>query len=250
MNVKEYRWLYRALRTPNDVEKLSKELGYDPELLFVIYTQRTIRRASYMFYKIKAQDTRLHREWVQGKSIVSLAKYLNFPPVLLGLIILQLDGITRKQYRQYLNDLNLVKNKRIQTDLKQVLKHDLIYSPQGYELQLVRGKKGEETIQNWLIKHNFKFQTENDLKLKFPKTPDFLLDTPINVRGTEVHWIESKASFGDPREIMKNLKNQLIPYRDLFGNGMVIYLFGFVDAVPINDGILIESKNFFEDWQE
>ena len=94
------------------------------------------------------------------------------------------------------------------------------------------------------------FRTEEDLRGEYPKTPDFLLDRPIYHRGSVVHWIESKASFGDRIEINKNLRRQLKPYVELFKEGMVIFHFGIVDDAPVVDGILIETPDFFRDYRE
>ena len=50
------------------------------------------------------------------------------------------------------------------------------------------------------------------------------------MNGWNINWIESKATFGDRVEVNKNMKKQLEPYLELFGQGVVIYWFGFVDV--------------------
>lgn len=250
MLLKEHRMLYNRLNNYSDIERVSKSTKYEKELLLVLYTQKIVRKATARFYQVKNRAKSLHRRWKSGKSINSIAKQLDFPPVLLGLIILNEEGITRKIYRNILNNLEKAPTPRLKEELSQVLKKDLIYSPRGYEVQTERGRKSEKVIFNWLKKHDFEFKVEADLRNDYPKTPDFLLDEPLNVRGTEVHWIESKATFGDAHEIHKNLKSQLNPYREMFGPGMVIYWFGFIHPTPLTDGILIESRDILDQWRE
>jgi hypothetical protein len=146
-------------------------------------------------------------------------------------------------YWKYLNNLKLVDDIRLRKELRRTCQYDLVYSPKAHEAQHRRGSRSEARIRAWLEKHYVKFRTESELRGHHPKTPDFLLDTPIYVRGAQVNWIESKANFGDKIEISKSLRNQLIPYRELFGSGMVIYWFGIIDTAPLIDGILIESRS-------
>jgi len=250
MHIKEYRRLFNRLNKYSDIKTLSKKDNYDEELLLVLYTQKIVRKATSRFYKVKSRSKELHKKWKKGQTIYEISKSIDFPPVLLGLLILNEEGITRKVYRNMLNDRGKAPTKRLRRELDEVVRKDAIYSPNGYEVQYKRGKYSEKEINDWLVDRGLKFRVEADLRNSYPKTPDFLLDKPINVRGTEIFWIESKATFGDAHEIHKNLKSQLKPYRELFGPGMVIYWFGFISPSPLTDGILIESKEFLDEWEE
>ncbi len=250
MNKMEYTKLLRQLNKLSDVDKLANKSKYSKEFLFVIYSQKIVQNATQKYYKIKHLAPVYKKHWLEGKTFLQISNKIGFPPVLTALLILKEDGLSRKMYRKYLNDLDLVKDPRLKEELQEVIEHDIIYSPRGNEIQAERGRIGEEKIHKWLIKNNFNFQTEKELMDKYEKTPDFLLKTPINVRGMDIYWIESKATFGNKSELKKNIKNQLIPYRDLFGAGMVIYWFGFITPKPMVDGILIENGKFFKTWKE
>ncbi|UCH90233.1 MAG: TPD domain-containing protein [Thermoplasmata archaeon] len=250
MLLKEHRKISNRLKKYSDIERLSKTTKYEEDLLLVLYTQKVVRKATARFYKVKSRSQALHRLWKNGKSIYAIAKHIDFPPVLLGLIILSEEGISRKMYRNFLNDLDRAPTPRLKRELAQVAKKDHIYSPEGYDIQTERGRKSELAINDWLREHGVKFRIEAELRNQYPKTPDFLLDKPINVRGTDISWIESKGTFGDTHEIQKNLRSQLQPYREMFGCGMVIYWYGFITPSPLTDGILIESKEFLNEWEE
>ena len=43
MKLSEYQDLYQKLGTAEDIDFLAENLGYDKELLLVIYTQRIVR---------------------------------------------------------------------------------------------------------------------------------------------------------------------------------------------------------------
>lgn len=51
---------------------------------------------------------------------------------------------------------------------------------------------------------------------------------PIAVEGHIVNWIDSKATFGDERNHRNQYNEQYQQYVTRYGQGMVIYWFGFV----------------------
>jgi hypothetical protein len=250
MKLTEYNRLLKLLKNQSDIESLAAITSYDEELLFVLYSQKVVQNATKKYYRIKHFAPKYRSVWLKGRSFLQISNKIGFPPVLTALLILKEDGISRKMYRKYLNDLDLVSDPRLKKELQEVIDNDIIYSPEGNEIQAIRGRTGEEKIHQWLEENNFQFKTEKELTDNYEKTPDFLLKKPINVRGLDIHWIESKATFGNKSEIKKNIKNQLKPYRELFGSGMVIYWFGFITPPPMVDGILIEDRNFIFEWKE
>lgn len=250
MKLGRYKKLFNQLNTQTDIAKLAAKSSYTQDLLLVIYTQKIVQFATKKFHKIKYLAPKIHSQWRRGSSFLQISQKIEFPPVLTAALILKEEGISRKMFRKYLNNLDTLKDEQLRKELYEVVANDIVYSPEGNEIQAERGRQGEQKINDWLTQHKFEFLTEKEIAEKFDKTPDFLLKNPLNVRGTDVHWIESKATFGNRLEIKKNLKNQLIPYRELFGSGMVIYSFGIITPAPIIEGILIETGDFIQEWKE
>jgi len=250
MKYEHYRELYSQLRKPADVDYLAKKYGLDRELLFVMYTQRTVRDATRRFYIVKKDMKKIARDWRRGESIARLARMMNFPAVLLGLMLSSEIGLNRKLYWKYIRNPETCHDKRLKKELKQVAEEDDIYSPRGAQIQAERGQWGEKRLQEWLDKRSLKYRTEVDLRGEYTKTPDCLLEKPIQIDGTKVHWIESKASFGDDIELRKNVRRQLKPYTEMFGTGAVVYWFGFVEGIEPPEGVLLLPGTFFEDHEK
>ncbi len=242
-NSHDYKHLYKQLKTMEDVNRLSTD--YPEDLLFVIYTQRTVREVKKRFHHMARQSSAFRRWWKHGDSFVKISRKIEFPPVLTAMLILKLEGVGRKTYRNYLHEPDKAPTKRLRRELKEAIEVDNLYSPRGHEIQRERGVMAEEKLAEWLHGLGLTYRREADLRKEFAKTPDFLLDRSFWVRDTEIKWVESKASFGDHTEIRTNLKKQLEPYRELFGSGMVIYWYGIV-PYGATDDILIETRAISE----
>jgi len=248
MKLKEYRELYDHLATPEDIDFLAENFAYDKELLLVIYTQRVSRDTIKRFHRVKPQAKRMAWDWQHGKSFVQIAQEFDFPPILTAMMILEQRKVNRKIFWNMFRALDKVQDRRLQKELAEAGRADIVNSLEGMARQYSRGHWGEAKLQAWLEAKGLDFRTEKDLRAEYDKTPDILLHKPIEVDGSKKYWIESKATFGDPWEIKRHIKKQLEPYTDLFGDGMVVYWFGYVDDVdlPIPEGVNVVDATFFE----
>jgi hypothetical protein len=249
MKLHEYQDLYHRLATPEDIDFLAENFGYDKELLLVIYTQRVVRDTTKRFYRVKAQARRLAFEWQHGASLLAIARRFEFPAILASLMILEQRKIPRKQFWKMIRDLDRVQDRRLRRELAEVVETDIVYSPAGSARQYARGRWGEHKLQSWLDARGIAYETEKDLRAKYDKTPDILLHKPLEMNGSKKYWIESKAILGDPFEIKRHIKKQLRPYSDMFGDGTVVYWFGHVDdqKYDLPEGVDIVDGTFFED---
>uniref|UniRef100_A0A665WEJ5 CDAN1-interacting nuclease 1 n=1 Tax=Echeneis naucrates TaxID=173247 RepID=A0A665WEJ5_ECHNA len=85
---------------------------------------------------------------------------------------------------------------------------------------------------------------ENELRaMGYDKTPDIILEVPVAVEGHIIHWIESKASFGDDHSHRTYLNEQFWSYWNRFGPGLVIYWYGFIGELDCqrDRGILLKD---------
>ena len=222
----EYNQLYREIKGIDDVERLSKR--YSREFLFEILTLKLGRETKKKFYKLPRK--KLVREWKHGKSFVDIAKEYEFSPVIMAYIILQEMGYSKKRSSAIINKKVSIENKRVKDELENAWKSDPVYSPEGIEKQYERGDKGEDRIKKWLDKRMIKYLREDDLKKKYPKTPDFLLAKVIRIYGEPIRWIESKYSIGDMEKVKYDYRRQLDQYLHLFGPGAIVYHLGLLPS--------------------
>eukprot|EP00064_Thunnus_orientalis_P001284 superscaffoldBa00000086_g1286 len=106
------------------------------------------------------------------------------------------------------------------------------------------GQEHEVLLRDKLKERNLSFLDENQLRaMGYDKTPDIILEVPIAVEGHIVHWIESKASFGDDHSHRTYLNEQFWSYWNRFGPGLVIYWYGFIGELDCqrDRGILLKD---------
>ncbi len=238
MRYEEYKSVYDALRRPEDIGRLSDR--YDQRMLDSLYTQKTTRAVKRDFYRVKNSSPRMLKEWKRGRSILELSEKYRFPPLLTAMFIFMEDGASRKEFWSYVRDPDLLESEDTARELREATAKDIVYSPEANERQKERGIWGEDLLHQWLDGQGVTYRTENDLRgTEFTKTPDALLDYPVVYEGAEIHWVESKASFGDNTEFRYNARKQLVPYTKLFGPGLVVYWVGCLDDLDPPEGVRV-----------
>ncbi|MFA5313560.1 MAG: C15orf41 family protein [Methanomassiliicoccales archaeon] len=239
MKYDDFTNLYNQLNKSSDIKDLSCKTGLDEELLYVIYTQRITRETTRAYYKVDRYVKDMIRDWHKGMSLLEISEKAEFPPIMTGLLMFKEMGKGKKEFWSYVRQPEIIASARLKREIIEITEADFVYSPWANEKQKLRGIWGENNLQCWLQDQGITFRTEKDIRGEFTKTPDCLLDKPIRVNGWDINWIESKATFGDRVEVNKNLKKQLAPYREMFGKGIVVYWFGYVDDVELPEGVNI-----------
>jgi CDAN1-interacting nuclease 1 len=183
--------------------------------------------------------------------LVRLAEDVNVSPYLLARLMVQQhlyyanrdrDDRLHTAVEHALADLSSIDDPRLRWEVQQCIRLDDCYAP---SVALVRRHVGEEhefMLHQRLHNLGIAFLDESELRRRgFPKTPDVKLEVPIAVQGVVIHWIDSKATFGNDYTHSVALE-QYRSYCNRFGSGMVIYWMGFIDDLApscLAEGILL-----------
>jgi hypothetical protein len=152
---------------------------------------------------------------------------------------------SKKRTKEIMKNTNLVKkNKRLKDELDEILGRDELYTLRSHDKQSAEGNRREDRIADWLDKKDIKYFTENDLRAGTVegKTPDFLLLEPMDWHGDQYNWIESKASFGDEYIHRKNHGKQVSKYVELYGQGILVYWYGYLDVLKSRGYTIIDRR--------
>ncbi|MCL2550178.1 MAG: C15orf41 family protein [Methanimicrococcus sp.] len=229
MDSELYKFFYESLHSHEDVEELSQKYGVFRGILSSILDQKVVEEVKKSHYRLKRKESKLVSEWNEGGSFLEMAKKYNYPATLISSLILQNNGYSKREIRNFYKNPNLIQDRRIRQELGESLNADYYFSPKAHRLQEEKGKTGEKLISFWLQKKKCEFKCEDEMRAKglAGKTPDFLLKTAIKVYDRDVCWIESKALFGELKEHRNYAKKQFSEYAKCYGDGLVVYWFGF-----------------------
>lgn len=246
MDEHTYNEIYSQLEG-STIKSISLDFGVNGDVLTCILNQKLVRTNKALYHKVSNRAEDLLERWISGESIVSLSDEIGFSPVLMSLILLKRHGISRRKVRQMLKNLEEVEDARLKNELSEVLKNDNLFTQHAHSLQVKRARMCEEEIGKWLKDRGIQFLDEEEIKKHTStKTPDFLLKGSLKINSTKVTWIESKGLFGDAEEHRRFLDKQFLEYVKIYGAGVVVYWYGYVDSiVEENSEILImDSTNF------
>lgn len=184
--------------------------------------------------------------------LLNLANEVDFSPALIARTILERflqgrDGVapTKPVLNSMLRDPSLISDPVLANQVNQCIVNDCCNGPLVDCIKHSIGYEHEVLLRDKLLEKNLAFLDEDQLRIKgYDKTPDFILEVPVAVEGHVIHWIESKASFGDESSHRTYLQDQFWSYWNRFGPGLVIYWYGFIEELDCHRerGILLKDE--------
>ncbi|XP_061650852.1 CDAN1-interacting nuclease 1 isoform X5 [Phyllopteryx taeniolatus] len=189
--------------------------------------------------------------------LLELANEVDLSPALMARVILDrflqdLEGETPSKLvlNSMLKEPSLIPDQTLAKNVYQCTVNDCCYGPLVDCIKHAIGQEHEVLLCDKLKEKNLSFLDENQLRAKgYDKTPDIILEVPVAVEGHIVHWIESKASFGDDHSHRTYLNEQFWSYWNRFGPGLVIYWYGFIGTPNYNQKSLkmgTSSEDYFK----
>ncbi|XP_066461950.1 CDAN1-interacting nuclease 1 isoform X2 [Eleutherodactylus coqui] len=184
--------------------------------------------------------------------LLNLANEVDFSPALIARTILERflqdqNGVmpTKPVLNSMLRDPSLIPDPVLANQINQCIVNDCCNGPLVDCIKHSIGYEHEVLLREKLLEKNLAFLDEDQLRIKgYDKTPDFILEVPVAVEGHVIHWIESKASFGDESSHRMYLQDQFWSYWNRFGPGLVIYWYGFIEELDCHRerGILLKDE--------
>ena len=181
-----------------------------------------------------------------------LADKIDFPATLLARIILEeilkensQSNVAKAVISQCIKQPQNIPDKILSREVEICIQNDQLCGPLIDSIKKEIGLKYEKVLHNTLMEQDIAYYHEDTLRKEgYDKTPDFKLVVPILIDNHVIHWIESKALFGDEESHSGYLENQFWSYTNRFGPGLVIYWFGFIDELDVNleRGLMLKDE--------
>ncbi len=216
---KEYKLLKRFVSTRN-----FERINLPRPALSSILVQKIVSyvRRRYNIYMSRIGD--IKKGWLNGR----LPKWFSAPPVVKARIIMKALDYSKSEIRRCLKNPDRIDDERLRKYVWRAVKTDFVYSPIAVRFHSAKGEVCERLLKSFLDSIDVSYSEEKDLRGKTKKTPDFLLEDPLEMCGIKVMWMESKAMFGGTDVHSEYWKRQYRYYIEEFGKGIVVYWFGCV----------------------
>ncbi|KAM4665185.1 CDAN1-interacting nuclease 1 isoform 2-T3 [Discoglossus pictus] len=204
-----------------------------PSTLLSIFSQeyqKLIKRTHARHHTPEAVDMYYDRylngvkkHW-EAPTLLDLANEVDFSPALMARVILEKflqkqDGLTppKPLLNSMLRDPSLITDPVLANQVHQCIINDCCNGPLVDCIKHSVGHEHEVLLREKLVERDLAFLDEDQLRAKgYDKTPDFILEVPVAVDGHVIHWIESKASFGDESSHRTYLQDQFWSYWNSF----------------------------------
>ena len=166
-------------------------------------------------HRAPPQRRRYAAQYAAGESIVTIATRARCSPYLMARLLLEeLCGARgdRREVTLLLRNLDMLPDAALRRHVDESLAADVFFGPRVDRIRAAVGAAHERLLCDALRSRGVPFVAEEGLReLGAAKTPDVRLDVPIGLldaagRPRIVHWIDSKATFGDPESHAANLK--------------------------------------------
>ncbi|XP_029456069.1 uncharacterized protein C15orf41 homolog isoform X3 [Rhinatrema bivittatum] len=185
-----------------------------------------MKRTHAKHHTLEAMETYYQRylsgvmENATAPVLLELANEMDLSPALMAQIVLERflqeqepTTASKPIVNSMLRDPSLIPYRTLANQVFQCTLNDCCYGPLVDCIKHSTGHEHEVLLREKLLENHLAFLEEDQLRDKgYDKTPDFILEVPVAVEGHIIHWIESKASFGDESSHQAYLQDQFWSY--------------------------------------
>ncbi|XP_040348166.1 CDAN1-interacting nuclease 1 isoform X4 [Herpailurus yagouaroundi] len=182
--------------------------------------------------------------------LLELANEVDYAPSLMARIILERflqeheeTPPSKSVINSMLRDPSQIPDGVLANQVYQCIVNDCCYGPLVDCIKHAIGHEHEVLLRDLLLEKSLSFLDEDQLRAKgYDKTPDFILQVPVAVEGHIIHWIESKASFGDECSHHAYLHDQFWSYWNSDDKGFEKKELDFCQGPPLDFGVIQLSR--------
>ncbi|KAF5275379.1 hypothetical protein FQA39_LY06836 [Lamprigera yunnana] len=236
MEEEDYKGIIKTIKGYNGLSKdclvvvMEAFPKFSKDTLQSIVSNEYQKRMRYLYVKTPETVNKFYNLYTEALErndepgiIVRMATDFRICPCLIAKLILQKsfmdDSVSNdnlkisNQVKRLIRDTNLISDPRLAYEVYLCTLYDDLYSPSVEIMRTSIGQEYEIKLQRELARLGLAFRDEEHLrKFGYDKTPDIKLEIPIAINGFIIHWVESKARFGDNEIHKEYVRNQYSSY--------------------------------------
>lgn len=199
------------------------------------YLKKKLMQNYYRLDKYKSSIIKSYNK--RYRSMLYIANKYELSPLTIFRFLVK-QKYTKKQIQRIKSEPERVLDERDYREFRQALKCDIV-APYDQDRVLEYSLEFENKVESFLISHNIKYKTQEQLVIEQKKkygrainTPDFLILDDLKINNKEVKWIDAKNFFGaNTFLVKKSIVKQTKKYLDQWGNGCIIFSLGYSENI-------------------
>ena len=225
-------------------ENLAISKGQALSLRSALLQQKTV----YGHQAMRSRGRQIHRDYIQGMSVVELSQKYDFPPMNIFRQILSEKGWSKSKIKEYVRAPSRF-SERERKEFEAAEEADNVSNVDQSETHL-RADVFENILADWFEEQGVRLRRQPELvkeqsvEIGRPKvTPDILFLDHVEINGQPVAWIDAKHFYGaDVGFQRKKMLKQMMRYIDEWGSGAIVFRHGFSENLYMAGVTMLDAS--------
>lgn len=236
----------KTIELDNIIEKIILSTTYIESVIKSIRANFIKNKMICRHKYIKIFSNKILQTYNKNINILKISSRFDISP--LNLLRFIFEKKYNKKLKNLIHDKNITEYDKNQLDL--AIANDTYSLIDNQQVQK-ESELFENQVELFLIKNNINYKTQNQLSEEQIQlyghainTPDFLIISNLYLNDSKINWIDAKNFFGSNISFIKNkITRQIKKYIDEFGDGCIIFKYGFNEELTFNNVLILSYSS-------
>jgi len=232
----------------DEISAFAENLAISKDQALSLRSALLQQKTVYGHQAMRSRGRQIHRDYMQGMSVVELSQKYDFPPMNIFRQILSEKGWSKSKIKEYVRAPSRF-SERERKEFEAAEEADNVSNVDQSETHL-RADVFENILADWFEEQGVRLRRQPELvkeqsvEIGRPKvTPDILFLDHVEINGQPVAWIDAKHFYGaDVGFQRKKMLKQMMRYIDEWGSGAIVFRHGFSENLYMAGVTMLDAS--------
>jgi len=232
----------------DEISAFAENLAISKDQALSLRSALLQQKTVYGHQAMRSRGRQIHRNYMQGMSVVELSQKYDFPPMNIFRQILSEKGWSKSKIKEYVRAPSRF-SERERKEFEAAEEADNVSNVDQSETHL-RADVFENILADWFEEQGVRLRRQPELvkeqsvEIGRPKvTPDILFLDHVEINGQPVAWIDAKHFYGaDVGFQRKKMLKQMMRYIDEWGSGAIVFRHGFSENLYMAGVTMLDAS--------
>ena len=232
----------------DEISAFAENLAISKDQALSLRSALLQQKTVYGHQAMRSRGRQIHRDYMQGMSVVELSQKYDFPPMNIFRQILSEKGWSKSKIKEYVRAPSRF-SERERKEFEAAEEADNVSNVDQSETHL-RADVFENILADWFEEQGVRLRRQPELvkeqsvEIGRPKvTPDILFLDHVEINGQPVAWIDAKHFYGaDVGFQRKKMQKQMMRYIDEWGSGAIVFRHGFSENLYMAGVTMLDAS--------